>query len=193
MYVKLENPGLDSVSLPPPFQGILRGGTSVILPGTAAQAIYAFGGEQNLRGLRLSAVPRQPSSPQAQTYGFDSSVTGVNGSAPVVITLLDAGHAPGFYELHRMLMLRHADDAGIMFISHTWNDPLAGNASLTSGQLSLVSDVPVQIPDLESNVIVRSSGSAPVTMTATFQGIAGSPLVDIYGAALLIHLEGVEG
>lgn len=111
------------------------------------------------------------------TVGPLVSNVGLDGSASVTQTLLEAGHEPGMYLVYRYVLKRIAGTAGNLNIGCTFRDPLAGAIAFTVSAIAVSGTVPTVV-----NVGVvpcYSDGQSPILIPITFTGITGSPALDV--------------
>lgn len=117
---------------------------------------------------------------------------GYTAAAPLVLTLMPAGHLPGMYSLGWDITVRTAAGAGSLTRTFSYSIPTSGavTTSTVGNQLpatGLGRPTPSGTnPSAYCNVMVRSDGVNAITMTITPAGIAGAPVMDVYGCAALM-------
>lgn len=116
----------------------------------------------------------------------NAQVLGWNAAAPLVLTLLPAGHAPGMYFVGLVLVIRTAPSTGTVTRSYQYTSPTFGAANISgfgAGSLTVLGAVAAGF----TTVSVQSTGAGPVTLTLTPAAITGAtPVVDVYATALKV-------
>lgn len=101
-------------------------------------------------------------------------------SAPLVLTLLPAGHAPGVYEITTTQFFTTAGSSGTLNYTLGWDQPNFGAATLNVGNAN-TNATGVASTTQRS---VASSGAAALTATFTPNSIVGSPVAHITSTAM---------
>ncbi len=110
---------------------------------------------------------------------------GWTAAAPLVLTVLPAGHGPGTYELIMAVIVRVAAGAGNITRSFGYSAPTFGATSIAqfgSTNINTTGHTPASF-----NVLgAESDGTAAITLTLVPAGVTGSPVLDVYATASLI-------
>lgn len=106
---------------------------------------------------------------------------GLNGSEPVEMVLLPAGHAAGLYLLLRVLVRRSLGIGGAVLQTLSYSAPLFGPVVVDLPPELLIGDAG---PMVIAPVPFFSSGETAVVLATAFGSLPVSPLVlDLYAAA----------
>lgn len=112
------------------------------------------------------------------------SVIGSTLAAPIVLTALAAGHAPGLYAVSAIMINRTAPSAGSVTRSVAFSAVGFGPTTISSATPVTITQ-PGQAGGLGLvSSDVYSDGTAPIVVTLTPAAIAGSPLSDVYAWAV---------
>lgn len=113
-----------------------------------------------------------------------SSVIGWNGSGPQILTLQPANHTPGLYSISAAAIIRVAASGGMLGRSYQYSAPNFGpTATIGFSTVGMITPGPPGAAF--TSVTCISDGSTPITLTFTPTAVTGSPIVDLYGAAVL--------
>lgn|SRR5512139_2778892 len=105
-----------------------------------------------------------------------AGLRGYTFAAPLVVTVLPAGHQPGFYMINISVFLTTAGAGGnINGTQLAWNEQGFGAASLTFGNVSLTATGLI----FDLNRKFQSSGLGPITYTITPASVSGSPVGNV--------------
>jgi hypothetical protein len=116
-----------------------------------------------------------------------AGIIGWDASAPLILTLLPAGHAPGLYTVGVSIFVRTAAGAGSLSNSVlSWNQIDLGNVTTNT--------IAAAAPTTTGNKLsvyrtLPSNGQSPILYTLTPAGITGTPVIDISAYALPTALD----
>lgn len=109
----------------------------------------------------------------------NASLTGYTASAPAVLELQPAGHAPGLYSIDPSGFVRQAAATGTINVVINWQHPGFGATSFNLG----TGNINVTGTLTSAPRVINSNGVAAITLTLTPAAVTGSPLVDFLAAA----------
>ena len=114
---------------------------------------------------------------------FATKPRGLRGytfAAPLVTTILAAGHRPGFYEVDLSVFITTAGSGGnINGTQLAWDEQGFGASSLTFGNVALTATGLVQALIRH----IQSSGQSAITYTITPASVTGSPVGNVVAFA----------
>lgn len=134
--------------------------------------------------MTVIAPRSSPSGPLGAP--FAAQFIGYTLLAPFELVVLAAGHVPGLYELRLGLNVR-ATSTSVINRIYTYSAPGVGlNSTQTSGSGSLnVLGGPINPgSQFQTGSTLISDGRLPIKLQLT-PTLVGSPIVDVYGGALL--------
>ena len=108
---------------------------------------------------------------------------GYTAAAPLVLTLAPAGHAPGYYEINQVVVLRTLATGGALARVFDYSTPTVGAAQLNVGSTNLTG---FGGPIPAATFSAYSDGANAMTLTFNPSSVTGSPVVDITALATFI-------
>lgn len=124
-------------------------------------------------------------------YGTDEAVLSGHqtllawdATAPVGLTVLEAPHPPGLYQINRCVMRNVAAITGTLAVQHDWEDPVRGAQTAAAAAQPLTATGIMNVP--ANNNVVRSSGAVAITQTFIPAAVTGSPSVDLHSSAVRV-------
>lgn len=113
------------------------------------------------------------------------SVIGTNLSAPIVMQLVPAGHAPGFYLITLDVVNQVAPLTGTIARTIAYSAPNFG-ATTASGAAVAITQTGHAAGTSFPGLGLMSDGVAPIVLTLTPAAITGAPVTHVYAAAMLV-------
>ncbi len=104
-----------------------------------------------------------------------------NAAAPLVVTILPAGHLPGIYVAEVVVFVQTASSAGNFTSALGWNQPSFGPATLAFAATNVTATGLV----FTINRAIQSAGDAAITFTMTPAAIGTAPVINVQATALL--------
>lgn len=114
------------------------------------------------------------------------SVIGSDLSAPFVMTLLPAGHAPGMYAVGLEIINRTAPLTGTISRTLSYSAPTFGATSATQAASILNPGRATGNFTTLGDAQFMSSGATALELTITPSAITGSPVTDFYASVRLV-------